>query len=169
MSYTYNKAPKDRELLKTIRRSIVKDIRRNGFTMEDFAHEIGLSEGTLENKLKPAMATSDITLSEFIHIMDLTADYSPLEYITKRYGFTLCKPKIASQTANDPIINVVIHSLNLEEAQGDLAKAIKEAIKDGVLDEDEKKEIKDLAYELRKLAVSLEESVSQSPSRRVND
>jgi len=158
MNYTHNKAPKDRELLKTIRRSIIKDIRRNGLTMEDFAHEIGLSEGTLENKLKPAMATSDVTISEFIHIMDLTADYSPLEYIAKRYGFTLCRPKTEESKKADAM-DLAIKTLDLEATHGDLAKEVKEAVKDGVIDEQEKRAIKEKAYELRKLAAELEESV----------
>jgi len=159
LSYTYNKAPKDRELLKTIRGSIIKDIRRNGLTMEDFAHEIGLSEGTLENKLKPAMATSDITISEFIHIMDITADYSPLELIAKRYGFRLSKPDIKKEEAGDLAVAVTIKTLGMEELHGVLAKTVKEAIKDGVIDDGEKEQIKDIAYQFRKLAAELEESM----------
>ena len=159
MSYTYNKAPKDRELLKAIRGVIVKDIRQNGLTMKDFAHEIGLSEGTLENKLKPAMATSDITISEFIHIMDITGNYYPLELIAKRYGFILSKPSVKKEEIDDLTVAVTIKTLGLEELHGLLAKTVKEAVKDGVLNNNEKEQIKDIAYQFRKLAAELEESM----------
>ncbi|WP_201335142.1 MULTISPECIES: phage regulatory CII family protein [unclassified Nitratiruptor] len=126
--------------------------------MEDFAHEIGLSEGTLENKLKPA-SPYDLTLTEFIHIMDITAAYSPLEYIAKRYGYTLCKPETNPQKSDDPVIAVTLQAFSLEEVQGSLAKTIKEAIADGVLDEAEKSQINDIAHQLRKLAAELQESL----------
>ena len=158
MSYTFNKMPKIHELCKLIKKVIVKDTRDNGFTREEFANEIGLSEGTLENKLKPA-SPYDLTLHEFIHILDLTGNYEPLEYIAKRYGFTLCRPDTEPQESNDPITIVMLKALGLEEVQGDLAHTVKDAIQDGEIDEDEKRAIKDVAHKLRKLAAELQESL----------
>jgi len=158
MSYTYNKMQKLKDLCKSIRATITKDIRSNGLSLEDFANEIGLSAGTLENKLKPA-SPYDFTITEFIHILDITGDYAPLEFLAKRYDFRLCKPDTTKSECDNLILAVTLKTFDLEELQGNLAKTIKEAIQDGEIDESEKEEIKNLAYELRKLAAELEESL----------
>ncbi len=80
-SYTHNKRPKDTKLCQTIRRSINISRKLQSFTWDDAANELGLSGGTLDNKLKPAKHENDITLSEFIHILEITGDYEPLEYL----------------------------------------------------------------------------------------
>ena len=159
VSYTYNKAPKNREVLKAIRASITKDIRSNGLSLEEFAHEIGLSEGTLENKLKPSMHTSDITLAEFLHIIDITGDYKALELIAKRYGFILAKSEVSKTEKTDLNTSVMLKTLSLESEQGRFAKVLKEALEDGVLDAVERKKMSDIAYTLRKLALEIEEEL----------
>ena len=159
MSYTYNKAPKNREILKAIRASITKDIRSNGLSLEEFAHEIGLSEGTLENKLKPSMHTSDITLAEFLHIIDITGDYKALELIAKRYGFVLAKAKTTQTKTDDIKTSVMLKTLNLESEHGKFAKVLQEALEDGVIDDDERNHMREVAYTLRKLALDLEETL----------
>ena len=158
MSYTYNKMPKIQELCKLTRRAITKDIRRNGLSLEDFAHELGLSAGTLENKLKPA-SPYDLTITEFIHILDITADYELLEFLAKRYGFILCKPEDEKPKVENPATFVTINTLDLGSVFGELEKIVKEAIEDGVLDEEERNDIGEVAYQIRKLAKRLEESV----------
>lgn len=156
ISYTYNKMAKIQELCKIIRGSIVKDVRRNGLSFADFAHEIGLSQGTLENKLKPA-SPHDVTVTELIHIMDITADYAPLEYIARRYGFILCKAEEERSRIENTTAFVTINTLDLGAVFGELERIVKEAIEDGQIDERESKEISDIAYEIRKLAKKLEE------------
>lgn len=156
VSYTYNKMAKLQELCKIIRGSIVKDVRRNGLSFADFAHEIGLSQGTLENKLKPA-SPHDVTVTELIHIMDITADYAPLEYIARRYGFILCKAEEERPSIENTTAFVTINTLDLGAVFGELERIVKEAIEDGEIDESESKEISDIAYEIRKLAKRLEE------------
>ena len=156
MSYTYNKKQKDKELCKLISASITKDIRETGLDKEEFANSIGLSLGTLENKLKPS-SPNDFTITELIDIMDTTGDYRVLEYIAGLYGFVLSKATSEEKSFTDTITHIVISNFELEESLGDLAHTIKEAIKDEKIDEDEAKEIKKKTAEVRKKAVNIEE------------
>ncbi len=156
MSYTFNKKPKDKELCKLISASITKDIRENGLDKEEFANSIGLSLGTLENKLKPS-SPNDFTITELIDLMDTTGDYRVLEYIAGLYGFVLQKAKTERSRCEDTITHIVIGSLELESSLGDLASTIKDAIKDKKIDENEAKDIKQKTREVRKKAVNIEE------------
>ena len=158
MSYTYNKMPKVAEITKAFRRAITKDIREHGLTWDDFANQIGLSRGTLENKLKPA-SPYDLTLTEAIHIIDITGDYGPLEEIARRYGFILCGEDGATRPRcdGDVVMSVTIGALDLGAVFGDLEKIVSEAVKDGQIDENEADAIEKVAYEIRKLAKQLEE------------
>ena len=161
MSYTFNKAPKDKDLLKLIRRAITKDIRANGLTLEEFANEIGLSAGTLDNKLKPSCETNVLNLDEFIHILDITADYEPLEYIAKRYGFTLCRPGERVEQVENPELVVMRSVLDIGSHLGRLDDLARKILEDGIVDEDEKRNYAQLLYELGKVVVQYEITLRQ--------
>ena len=156
MSYTYNKMPKVAEITKAFRRAVTKDIREHGLSWDDFAHQIGLSKGTLENKLKPA-SPYDLTITEAIHIIDITGDYAPLEEIARRYGFILCSPDGEHVADGDPVSIVTIGTLELGVVFGELEKKVKEAIEDGEIDESEADSIGQIVYDIRKLAKRLED------------
>jgi len=161
MSYTFNKAPKDKDLLKLIRRAITKDIRENGLTEDDFANEIGLSAGTLANKFKPSCDTNVLSLDEFIHILDITADYEPLEYIAKRYGFTLCRPDDRGEQAEDPELVVMRSALDIGSHLGRLDELARKILEDGIVDEDERRDYAQMLYELGKVVVQYEITLRQ--------
>ncbi|NPA64467.1 MAG: hypothetical protein GXO16_05790 [Epsilonproteobacteria bacterium] len=156
--YQHNKAPKDRDLLKLIRKAIKKDCLRNGFDFEDFANELGLSAGTLDNKLKPSCDVNVLSLDEFIHILDITADYEPLEYIARRYGFRLCRPEGEIEKPTGDLLDYLTQKVfQIVDEMGKLAQKTREAVRDGELSDQERKEIVDLAFHLRKLAAELEQ------------
>jgi len=135
--YTHNKAPKDSGLCKTIRRSINLDRKRQGYEWDDAAHELGLNGGTLDNKLKPSMPTSDMTVTELMHFMELSGDYSALEYITKKFDMILVPKKHESTKIAD--INVQVDIASIEN--NDVFRAVKIAIADEKLTPDEKENI----------------------------
>ncbi len=76
-------------LLVSIQKSILADIRRNNSTKAEFADEIGICEGTLINKWTNSCKVNDFTLHEFIHIVELTGDISPLEYICHMFDLAV--------------------------------------------------------------------------------
>lgn len=135
--YTHNKAPKDSGLCKVIRRSINLDRKRQGFDWDDAAHELGMNGGTLENKLKPSMATSDMTVTELTHFMELSGDYAALEYLAKKFDMVLIPKKHESTKIAD--INVQVDLASMEN--NDVFRVVKVAIADDKLTPDEKENI----------------------------
>ncbi len=131
--YTHNKRPKESKLCTMIRRSISLNRKELGLSFEDVANELGLSEGTLSNKLKPAKAENDMTLSEFIHFMELTNDFSSLEYIAGMFDKVLVDKCVEKSGVAD--INLLVDVANMENS--DVFRVVKEAIADGIIDNDE--------------------------------
>lgn len=136
MSHTFNKQPKDPSFLKVMRKTINKDRKLNGFDMEEEANELGLSCGTLEQKLKPS-APLDFTVSETMHLFEMSGDFTPLEYIANKYGFNLVEKKLSIATV------IELHALadNAMIENDDVFRAVKVSMKDGIIDEEEKQRI----------------------------
>lgn len=132
--YTYNKEPKDAELCRLIRKTITLNRKEIGLEFDDVAHELGMQPGTLANKLKPAMHTNDMSISEFVHFLSLTGDYAALEYIAKKFGFILVNEKKSHSHCSN--INILVDSANIEN--GDVFKAVKMAMADGRISAQEK-------------------------------
>ncbi len=136
VSHTYNKEPKDSKLLKVVRATINNDRKRNGFTMEEEANELGLTQGTLEQKLKPS-APLDLTVSEITHIIDLSGDYSILEYLANKYNFKLVKRDCCEQSLMD--LTALVDKAMIEGQ--DIFRVAKVALSDGNITDDEKEKI----------------------------
>jgi len=132
--YIHNKQPKDINLLKILRRTISLDKKRNAFTTEDFANEIGLAPGTLDNKLKPS-SDIDMTISEFIHILSITGDTSALDYIASLFDKVLVCKLVAKANISD--LNLLVDKANMENS--DVFRAVKDSISDGVITAEEQK------------------------------
>lgn len=137
-----NKEPKDSGLYKLLRASITKDNRRNHLTDEDFANEIGISGGTLQNKLKPSQ-DMDLKLMEFIHILKITGDLNPLVYINNIFDLTAIPKVNGESTIKD--INILVD--NAQMNQNDVFYVAKKALEDGIIDA---KERKDMILEIEK-------------------
>jgi len=132
--HIHNKRPKDAKLCTMIRASITKSRKYIGLSFEEAANELGLTEGTLANKLKPAKAENDMTLSEFIHFLELTGDLSALEYIAGLFDMVLVKNSVSKADVAD--INLLVDVANMENS--DVFRVVKESMSDGVIYEDEK-------------------------------
>lgn len=135
--FTHNKAPKDSGLCKTIRRSINLDRKRQGYDWDDAAHELGLNGGTLDNKLKPSMPTSDMTVTELMHFIELSGDYSALEYMAKKFDMVLISKSHEKASTSD--LNLLVDKANMENS--DVFRTVKRAIEDGVIDNEERENI----------------------------
>jgi len=152
---THNKHPKDPKLCKLIRKTITVNRKELGLEFEDVAHEIGLAKGTLENKLKPSMDANDMTITEFIHFLELTGDYAALEYIAKEFDFTLVKDEDVKPTCQE--IHVLVDNLAMEE--GDVFRVAKEALRDGKIDAAEKAKVQLELDEVVKAALELKKKL----------
>ena len=132
--YMHNKRSKESKLCSMIRRSITLNRKELGLSFEDVANELGLSEGTLSNKLKPAKAENDMTLSEFIHFLELTGDLTALEYIAGLFDMVLVKKSVEKADVAD--INLLVDVANMENS--DVFRVVKQSMADGIIDEEER-------------------------------
>lgn len=136
-SYTQNKRPKDMTLCQMIRRTINKSRKDLGFTWEDAAHELGMSGGTLDNKLKPAKHENDLTVSEFIHVLETTGDLAALEYINKIFDLVAVPKTVGVKSAKN-----ITHLVDMAMIENnDVFSEAKKDLEDGVIDADEKTRI----------------------------
>ena len=137
MNHNINKRPKDMKLCQMIRRTININRKELGFEWDDVAAELGMSGSTLDNKLKPAKIDNDITLSEFIHILELTGDMSALEHLNSLCEYIAIPKKVSVPDTKDItiLVSMAMKENNdvFNEAQKDLA--------DGKIDAKEKASI----------------------------
>jgi len=153
--YRYNKNPKDATLCRMIRRSITLNRKELGLEFEDVAHELGLSAGTLSNKLKPSMDTHDLGITEFIHFLELTGDFSSLEYIAGMFDKVLVDKCVEKSGVAD--INLLVDVANIENS--DVFRVVKESIADGIIDEEERAKILKEIEEAQKANARLKDLV----------
>ncbi len=132
--YTQNKRPKDMQLCQMIRRTINIDRKLNGYSWDDSANELGMSGSTLDNKLKPAKHENDITMSEFIHILEITGDMEPLAHLNSMFKQIAIPEKASTTNAQD--ISSLVDIAMLEN--NDVYNEAKRDLADGVIDTDEK-------------------------------
>ena len=135
--YTYNRQPKDPRFLATFRKAFNKDRLRNGFTHEESANELGMTLNTFEQKLKSS-AENDITVTEWNHDLELTADFSTLEYFALKHGFELKKLDVNSQGIT--IIGVLEDADNAMQESNEAWGKIKSSLRDQKLSKIEKLE-----------------------------
>lgn len=155
--YLHNKQSKDSRFLAIFKKAFNKDRLRNGFTVDEAAHEMGISHGTLEQKLKPS-AENDITVTEWNHHLELTADFSTLEYFAQKHGFELKKLDIYHTSKDDTQINLQADKAMIEFNEA-WAK-VKTSLLDHKLDKKEKfetlREISEAIKELQQLQHDVE-------------
>lgn len=135
--YINNKASKDAKLSQLIRKTITVNRKEIGLEFEDVAHELGMQPGTLQNKLKPAMQTNDMSITEFVHFLELTGDYAALEYIANKFDCVLVHKKQAKATITD--INIIVDTANIENA--DVFREVKQDMADGMISNEERTRI----------------------------
>lgn len=155
--YVFNRQTKDPRFLTCFKKAFNKDRLRNGFTLDEAANEMGLSHGTLEQKLKPS-AENDITVTEWNHHLDLTGDFSTLEYFALKHGFELKKLDINNAIASSFEVGVQADRTMIEFNEA-WAK-VKNSLLDNKFDRKEKnetlREISEAIKELQQLQHDVE-------------
>ena len=79
-----------------------------------------------------------------------------LEKIVNRWGYGLCANRAGADEA-DEVMGLVAVLLDLGGRHGGLEEAVRSAIEDGVIDDEEREAIRRTAYEVRKLTKMIEE------------
>ena len=137
---------------------VVKDLmNRECKKIEWVAAQLGTTKGYLYASIDPHQTHKPLSVDRAIAITRLSGDMRIIEAMAREFGYTLCRPDVEKEQGD--AMSVAVKTLEMEEKHGELATEVKEAIRDGVLDETERKKIQDKAYQLRKLAAGLEEMV----------
>ena len=141
-----NKRRKEHGLLVAIKKDVI-DYLKKGISKEDwalkreelkekFAHSIGLASwGSFENKLKRSKDDTDITVTELIHIAEITGSFNPLKYLNEMFGFVMTSTECGEECSMDQL-----HMLT-DEAQIEGSESFtitKKALRDGKITVDEK-------------------------------
>ena len=122
------------------------------------ANELGLSHGTLEQKLKPS-ADNDITVTEWNHHLDLTGDFSTLEYFALKHGFEL--KKLDVDTKNITVSIVLEDADDAMQESNEAWGKIKSSLRDQKLSKAEKIESLREIFEAIKALQQLQFDVEQ--------
>ena len=137
---------------------VVKDLMNQECKkIEWVAAQLGTTKGYLYASIDPHQTHKPLSVDRAIAITRLSGDMRIVEEMAREFGYTLCRPDVEREQGD--AMSVAVKTLEMEEKHGELATEVKEAIRDGVLDGGEKQRIRDKAYQLRKLAASLEEMV----------
>lgn len=156
--YLSNKQSKDSRFLSLFKKAFHKDRLRNGFSLDEAAHELGMSSGTLEQKLKPS-SENDISVTEWNHHLELTGDFSTLEYFAFKHGFELKKLDVNTQKIT--AIQVLDDADNAMQESNEAWGKIKSSLKDKKLDKKEKleslKEIDEAVKALQQLQFDVQQ------------
>ncbi len=134
--------------------AIQTTVHRQRGLSKKLADVIGTSQQVLLNKVNPEIPTNHLTAAEALKIMAYTDDVVILEIMASELGYTLCKEESKTVPVLDALLNVIVN-------QGDVGKAIKDSIEDGVIDVSEERYTLAQINELRKRLGDLESSVKQ--------
>lgn len=102
---------------------------------EALAVRIGMSAAVLRNKVNPNNNTHHLTLAEASEIMGVTGDDRILHAMAAEHGYTLQKMQA------DGMASVMGAMLENAAKQGAFAQALQEALSDGLISENEMKDI----------------------------
>jgi hypothetical protein len=97
---------------------------------------IDMSPAVLRNKVNPNNDTHHLTLAEASEIMSVTGDHRILHALAAEHGYVLQKAE--NTTTEGTILQLLLRA---NAAEGDLDKALNDALADGRLTQNELKEV----------------------------
>lgn len=97
---------------------------------------IDMSPAVLRNKVNPNNETHHLTLAEADEIMSVTGDHRILHALAAEHGYVL--QKAADATTEGTVLQLLLRA---NAAEGDLDKALNDALADGRLTQNELKEV----------------------------
>lgn len=126
--------------------------------LEALARTMGLGAQVLRNKVCPTTDTHKLSLREAVAMMDATGDDRILHVIADMRGYSL------ERRALPDAASIVQAVLSAGSEQGDVSKAIQEALADGKLTEREKAKIAQEIREAQRTLDALNSTVQHAPT-----
>jgi hypothetical protein len=117
---------------------------------ESLAPRLGMSAAVLRNKVNPNNDRNHLTLAEADRIMGATGDYRVLQALGAAHGFALQRLDDAAEPQSATSM-----TLGISMTGGDLARAIHDAMADGIITENEMKDIEAFGFESQRFTISV--------------
>ena len=112
---------------------------------------------TSYNPANPKRMSVD-QLATLLHELDEPDRRFVLEKFAEEYGYNICK---APEAKREPVgaFELFKMVLEIDGAHGSFARTLKDAVEDGVVDDEEREAIREATFMLRKMVRKLEESL----------
>jgi hypothetical protein len=125
----------------------------HGYGLPKLARKLGKSEQVFRNRLNPNDEANGLRLAEFVAILDVTGNMTPLEILAGMFGHTIShRPK----TYTGSLLSAILAA---DAEYGDIARTIRDAISDGRLNTRERLAIRKEISEARLALDALEDRV----------
>jgi len=132
-----------------------RSARRSPGGISGIARKLGKREKTLLNKLDPNDDTHQPTLGEFVAILSVTGDLQPLQELAALFGVSL---STRTRECDASVTQAVMHAM---AEHGDVVRAVEQALRDGVISDEERAVILREIFELRRAMTILENTLKE--------
>jgi len=149
----------NKEIYQAAQNVVRRIMEKEGKKIEWVAAQLGTTKGYLYASLDPYQTHKPLSVDRAVSITELSGgDMAIIETMAKHFGYVLVKADAKAEGSADAM-TVAVKTLELEQLHGELAKEVKDAVEDGILDDGERKAIRERIYELRRLAAQMEENL----------
>jgi hypothetical protein len=125
----------------------------HAYGVPELARKLGKREQVFRNKLNPNDETHGLMLHEFVAVLDVTGDLSPLETLVAMFGCTLTRKALPQS------LSLMAAVLSADVEHGDVTRAIQSALADGRLTDRDRLTIRKEINEARAALDALEDVV----------
>jgi hypothetical protein len=110
---------------------------------EALAVRMGMSAAVLRNKANPNAVSNVVTLQDADRVMALTGDHGVLHALAANHGYVCVRAGGDVESSDVALLEIVAH---IWATNGDVGKAVHEALADGRIERHEVERIKELVF-----------------------
>lgn len=152
---------KNTNVLNATREAIRAHCQRENVGREDVADELGITKGTLDNKLKPSMPMNTFTVEEILKLSDVCDDNSIIKAICEERGLVVFDPIEAMPDGGNLVHSLMLGALTMEGNMGRFADAVRASVADDEISTEEATQLTRLLRDLRTLCRVIELSLRE--------
>lgn len=161
-SLGYSKNPENSKFLNLIDYSITSFCSSLGFNKGFFSKFLPYSETQYPKYINPNEDSHNLKITDLetiINNLDTFHSKLILDYLCQLKGF-ICVPESAeSDNKFSSLENLLLH---ITATNGNLANSFLQSLQDGNINQDEKEQLKTIAYNLREFLISFENRIAET-------
>lgn len=157
-----NKIVENSKLLNLIDYSITSFCSSLGFNKGLFSKFLPYSEIQYPKYINPNEDSHNLKITDLetiINNLDIFHSKLILDYLCQLKGFVCVEDSIQSDNKFSSLENLLLH---ITATNGNLANSFLSALKDGNISQDEKEQLKTIAYQLREFLISFENRILET-------